>query len=89
MKNALFIIVICISVLHFSAQASPPVRLAVVSEADETSMEADVLTADLSANKNFQLLEQNEIEKIYRAQGLSANKTDHVKLQQRKAEAQP
>ena len=82
MKNVLLVLAVLISALRLAAQTNAPVRLALVSETDETFAAADVLTAELSGHKNVQLLERNEIEKVYREQGLSAGNKDYLKLGQ-------
>ena len=40
----------------------------------------DILTAQLSGNPKIQLLERNEMEKVYREQGMSAANRDDLKL---------
>jgi Ca2+-binding EF-hand superfamily protein len=82
MKNVLLVLAVLISALRLAAQTNAPVRLALVSETDETFAAADVLTAELSGHKNVQLLERNEIEKVYREQGSSAANKDYLKLGQ-------
>ncbi|HAO79596.1 MAG TPA: hypothetical protein DCQ92_11595, partial [Verrucomicrobia subdivision 3 bacterium] len=82
MKNILFFLVILISTLRLAAQTNRPARLALVSESPEASTVADVLTAELSSRKGLQLLERNEIEKVYREQSLSAGNKDYLKLGQ-------
>ena len=62
------------------AQSNPPVRLALIADTDEASAASDVLTAQLSRNPRLHLLERNEIEKVYREQGLSAANRDYLKL---------
>lgn len=82
MKKILFGFSILFLALGLPAETSPPARLALVSESAEASSVADVLTAELSSHKNLQLLERNEIEKVYREQGLSAGNKDYLKLGQ-------
>jgi hypothetical protein len=82
MKKTYFVIAILISALRLPAQTNAPVRLAIVSESTEAFAAADVLTAELSSHKNLQLLERNEIEKVYREQGLTAGNKDYLKLGQ-------
>ena len=65
---------------RLSAQSNAPVRLALITETDEAAAPSDVLTAQLSGNPKIQLLERNEIEKVYREQGLSAANLDYLKL---------
>src|SRR3984885_11440967 len=69
-------------VLETGAQTfSPPARLAILAEGPAEAA-GDVLTAELSSQTNLQLLERNEIEKVYREQGLSAGNKDYLKLGQ-------
>jgi len=82
MKQVLFIFVVVAFTIRLPGQTNVPVRLALVTESAETSAAADVLTAELSSHKNLQLLERNEIEKVYREQGLSAGNKDYLKLGQ-------
>jgi hypothetical protein len=82
MKAKILIIAILISALQLPAQTNGTVRLALVSESPDALAAADVLTAELSSHKNLQLLERNEIERVYHEQGLSAANTDYLKLGQ-------
>ena len=82
MKRISLIFAILIFALRLPAQTNTPIRLALVSETDEASAAADVLTAELSSHKNLQLLERSEIEKVYREQSLSAGNKDYLKLGQ-------
>ena len=82
MKSILFVLVILIFAARLPAQTDVPVRLALVSESDEASAVVDVLTAELSGHKNLELLERNEIERVYHEQGLSAGNQDYLKLGQ-------
>jgi len=82
MKANILIIAILISALQLPAQTNATVRLALVSESPDALAAADVLTAELSSHKNLQLLERNEIERVYHEQGLSAANTDYLKLGQ-------
>jgi hypothetical protein len=68
--------------LRLPGQTNAPARLALISESSDASTAADVLTSELSSNPKIQLLERNEIEKIYREQGLSAANKDYLKLGQ-------
>ena len=76
------ILAVMILATRLPAQTNAPVRLALIAENDEASAASDVLTAQLSGNPNLQLLERNEIEKVYREQGLSAGNKDYLKLGQ-------
>src|ERR1700744_2700837 len=68
--------------LPLLAQTNVPVRLAVVAESDDNSSALDVLTAELSHQPNLQVLERDEINKVYQEQGLSAANKDYLKLSQ-------
>lgn len=81
MKGAFLILAILICVNTLSAQTNPaPARLALVSETTDAVPAVDILTATLSGNQSLQLLERDEIEKVYREQGLTAGKQDYLKL---------
>ena len=80
MKKFLGALVILILAARLSAQSNEPVRLALISESGEASTASDVLTAKLSGNSKIHLLERDEIEKVYREQGLSAANKDYLKL---------
>lgn len=59
------------------AQTNPPVKLALIGESDDAAGAVDLLTAQLSGDSGIQLLERDEIEKVYHEQGLSeANRND-------------
>jgi Ca2+-binding EF-hand superfamily protein len=80
MKKLLETLAIVILSTRVLAQSNEPVRLALIAETDEAATASDVLTAQLSGNQKIQLLERNEIEKVYREQGLSAANKDYLKL---------
>ena len=83
MKRTFFLFcAILICGLRLPAQTNGTARLALLAESDEASTVLDVLTAQLSGNQKFQLLERNEIEKVYREQGLSLGNKDYLKLGQ-------
>ena len=82
MKKLLSALTIVILATRLLAQSNAPVRLALVAETDEAATALDVLTAQLSGNQKIQLLERNEIEKVYREQGLPAVNKDYLKLGQ-------
>lgn len=65
---------------HLFGQTNVPVKLALIAETDEARPAVDVLTAALSNNGNVQLLERDEIEKVYQEQGMSAMNSDYLKL---------
>ncbi len=62
------------------AETNAPVRLALVSETSEAMTVGDVLTAQLSGNHKIQLLERDQIEKVYREQGMSEANRDDLKI---------
>ena len=78
--NVLLVLMLLMLVLSAQAQTNAPVRLALISETDEAATAAEVLTAQFSGNAKVQLLERDEIAKVYREQGLAAGKTDYLKL---------
>ena len=81
MKKILIFALPMLLALNLGAQTNEPaVRLALITETDEASAASDVLTAQLSGNPRLHLLERNEIEKVYREQGLSAANQDYLKL---------
>jgi hypothetical protein len=74
---------LCISLLlatRSPAQSNAPARLAIIVETPNASPLSDILTAELSKNPQITLLERNEIDKVYREQGLSAENGDYLKL---------
>jgi hypothetical protein len=80
MKTDLLVVMILFCVLRLPAQTNETVRFALIAESPDASAAADILTAELSGHKKLQLLERNEIEKVYREQGLSAGNKDYLKL---------
>jgi hypothetical protein len=62
------------------AQSNAAVRLALVSQTREATTLADILTAKLSGNPKFHLVERDEIDKVYREQGMSVAQRDDLKL---------
>ena len=64
------------------AQSNAPVRLALIAESTDGSAASDLLTAEFSKNPLVTLLERNDIERVYREQGLSATNRDYLKLGQ-------
>ena len=79
LKHAL-IFAASIVAVKLLAQSNEPVRLALISATDETSAVSDVLTARLSTDQKVHLLERNEIERVYREQGMSAANRNDLKL---------
>jgi TolB-like protein len=82
MKRILVIFAMVVCALRLPAQTNPPARLALVAESPEAASVADVLTAEFSSHTNLQLLERQEIEKVYREQSLAAGNRDYLKLGQ-------
>lgn len=78
-KFFLLLTVFCVTG-RILAQTNPPVKLALISETDEALPAADLLTAKFSGNDQIQLVERDQIEKVYQEQGLSAANTDYLKL---------
>lgn len=82
MKNLFLFLLVSALASRLCAQTNEPARLALIAESPDASAALDVLTAQLSDNPKLQLLERNEIEKVYREQGLSAGNKDYLKLGQ-------
>ncbi|MEI6074388.1 MAG: hypothetical protein WCS94_02365 [Verrucomicrobiota bacterium] len=80
MKNLFSLLALLMIGLRLSAQTAAPVRLAIISESPDALTVADVLTAQLTGHKDLQLLERNEIDKVYHEQSLSAGNRDYLKL---------
>ena len=59
-----------------------PIRVAIVSEQGAAPTVGDLLTAELSRNPELQLLERDQIAKVYREQTSSAGNRDYLKLGQ-------
>ena len=58
----------------------PRVKLAILAEEDQSRTYADLLTVGFSRHEKLQLLERNEIDRVYREQGLSASNKDYLRL---------
>jgi curli biogenesis system outer membrane secretion channel CsgG len=82
MKHLLWLFLASILAARATAQSNGPVRLAIIAETTEASSVSDLLTAELSKNPQVILLERNEIDRVYREQGLSAANRDYLKLGQ-------
>ncbi len=82
MKKFLWSLLIIFIVTRAGAQGSGPARLAIVAETPDAATAGDVLNAELSKNSQIQLLERNEIEKVYQEQALSSANRDYLKLGQ-------
>lgn len=78
-KNLLVLAALLLAAPLF-AQTNTPVRLAIVAESGDAALAADLLTAQLPDDNRFQLLERDEIDKVYHEQGLSAANRDDIKL---------
>ncbi len=61
---------------------SSAVRLAIISGSNASAGAADLLTVELSKLPNLQVLERDQIEKVYREQGLSGANKDYLRLGQ-------
>ncbi len=68
--------------MQLRAQSNAPVRLALISETDQAATAVDILTAQFSSNSKIQLLERDQIARVYREQGLSVANTDYLKVGQ-------
>lgn len=55
-------------------------RLALIADSPAVAPASDLLLTALSGNSNFQLMERDEVQKLYREQGLSAVNGNEVKL---------
>ena len=62
------------------AQTNVPLKLALIAESDDAAAAVDVLTAQLSSDSLFQLLDRDEIDKVYHEQGLAAANRNDLKL---------
>jgi hypothetical protein len=56
------------------------VKLAIVAEEEQARTYADLLTVEFARHERLQLLERNEIDRVYREQALSAANKDYLKL---------
>ena len=66
--------------VRLAAQPNVPVKLALITESAAAQPAADLLTASFSNNSQIQLLERDQIEKVYHEQALAAGNTDYLKL---------
>ena len=82
MRRIVWFFVALLLAARSGAQSNAPVRLALIAETDQASAAGDILTVELSKNPNVTLLDRNEIDKVYREQGLSAVNRDYIKLGQ-------
>ncbi len=81
--SPLLLLVLALTTAALHAQTNgQPSRLAIITESAAFSTVADLLTVELSAKPQLQVLERTEIEKVYREQQLSAVNRDYVKLGQ-------
>jgi hypothetical protein len=58
----------------------PPIRLAILADTESVAAAADLLTERLSHHPELQLVERNEVQRIYREQAISTIGTDSLKL---------
>lgn len=82
MRKIFCILTLIVFTLQISAQTNETVRLALVSESEDTTSAVSILTAEFSSHGNIQLLERNEIDKAYKEQDLSGANHDYLKLGQ-------
>ena len=59
---------------------APPVRLALVSATGDAAAAVDLLTAEFSGRTNLQLLERDQVDKVWREQSLAAGNRDPLQL---------
>jgi hypothetical protein len=79
--QGLMLLLVFVWLITGGAQAAEsPVKLAIIIEAAEFARVADLLTVELSAQPQVQVLERAQIEKLYREQQLSVANGDYVKL---------
>ena len=81
-RVTLFLLLLNWATPALSQSNASPVRLAIVSESNESAAAADLLTVEFSRQPNLQLLERAQIEKINREQSLSGGNRDYLKLGQ-------
>jgi hypothetical protein len=62
--------------------SNAPMRLAIISETADASIVSDLLAAELSRQPKLELLEREQIQKVYREQALSKANRDYLKLGQ-------
>src|SRR5690242_1043750 len=79
-KTFCILLIACLMVSMASGQTNKIARLAIISESSEVRTAADVLTAELSNHKGLQLVERDQVTKVYREQALSAGNHDYLKL---------
>jgi hypothetical protein len=82
MKKLFWLYISLLLAAHLPAQSNAPARLAIIVESSDALPISDILTAELSRNPQITLLERNDIDKVYREQGLSAENRDYLKLGQ-------
>ena len=81
MKRIFLILALLSFALGLPAQTNEAVKLALLAESNEASAASDGLgRPTYQRGEKFNLLERNEIEKVYREQGLSAENKDFLKL---------
>ncbi len=62
------------------AQTNPPARLALVALSDQAAPAVDLLTAQLTGNPQIQLLERDQIDKVYHEQQTAAANRNDIQL---------
>ena len=82
MKKIFILCVTGILIATHAALAGEPAKLAIIAESERANEASDLLTVQLSGNTNVQLLERNQIDQVYREQGLSAGNKDFIKMGQ-------
>jgi hypothetical protein len=80
MKRVLWVLALLLLTVRLFAQTNLPIKLALIAEMDEVAPNVDILTATLSGGGKVQLLERDEIEKVYREQGMTAANRDDLKI---------
>jgi hypothetical protein len=81
MRSHFFLVAMLFGLLLIGRRASAePVRLAIVSSSPDASAVGDLLTAELSSKSDVQLLERNEISKVYSEQALVSQNPDYIRI---------
>ncbi len=80
MKRTILICAVLAGATWLRAQSNEPIKLALIAESGTAAAAVDMLTVELSSHPALQLLERNEIQRVYREQGLSAENLDGLKL---------
>jgi len=80
MKKIAALLLLFLMVASLFAQDSRPVKLALVAESGDAATAVDVLTAQFSGDNRVQLLERDQIEKVYHEQELSVGNRNDLQL---------